>query len=68
MANITKESLEMKKKSKKYDAYFYTIVEKIGEFDEKNKTLYLKKDTKNDNEYLLTLMENYKFFLSKSLF
>ena len=68
--NITKESQEIKKKkkSKEYDAYFYTLVEKVGEFDEKSRVLYLKKDTKSDNEYLLTLMENYKFMFSKSLF
>jgi len=68
--NLHKESEEMKKKgkSKDYDEFFYKMVEKVGEFDKKNKVLYLKKDTKSDNEYLLTLMENYKFMFSKSLF
>lgn len=66
--NITAEEDKMKKKSKNYDEFFYKMVEKVGEFDEKNKILYLKKDTKSDNEYLLTLMENYKFMFSKSLF
>ena len=68
--NITKEGQEIKKKgkSKYYDEFFYKMVEKVGEFDEKSKVLYLKKDTKSDNEYLLTLMENYKFMFSKSLF
>ena len=55
--NITKEGQEIKKKgkSKYYDEFFYKMVEKVGEFDEKSKVLYLKKDTKSDNEYLLTL-------------
>ena len=68
--NITKEGQEIKKKgkSKDYDEFFYKMVEKVGEFDEKSKVLYLKKDTKSDNEYLLTLLENYKFMFSKSLF
>ena len=68
MANITKESLEMKKKSSKYDEYFYKLVEKIGEFDKKDKILYLKKEIKSDDEVLLTLQENYKFKFSRSLF
>ena len=66
--NLTKESLEMKKKSSKYDEYFYTLVEKIGEFDKKDKILYLKKEIKSDDEVLLTLQENYKFKFSRSLF
>lgn len=68
--NLTEESEKMIKKSKnqEYDAYFYKMVEKIGEFNEKDKILYLKKNIKSDNEYLLTLMEGYKFYLSKSLF
>jgi len=68
--NITKEGQEIKKKkkSKEYDEFFYKMVEKVGKFDEKSKILHLKKDTKSDNEYLLTLLENYKFMFSKSLF
>lgn len=73
MSNITKEGEEQKKrnKSKDYDAYFYSMVEKLGKstkFDIDKQTLYLGKDMKSDNQYLLEIMENYKFWISKSMF
>lgn len=71
--NITKESSEQEKrnKSKDYDAFFFSCVDKLGKttkFDIDKQTLYLGKDIKSDNQHLLSIMENYKFWISKSIF
>lgn len=73
MANITKEAEEIKKQAKKdeYDEYFHIMVAKLGSntrFDVKERMLYLGKKVNSKNEHLLTLIENYKFFIAKSLF
>jgi hypothetical protein len=38
------------------------------EFDVKERTLYLGKRIDSKNQHLLTLMENYKFYIAESLF
>ena len=73
MANITKEAEDIKKSSKKeeYDEYFHILVAKLGsntKFNIKEKTLYLGKKIDSKNQNLLTLMENYKFYIAESLF
>ena len=71
MANITNESLEFKKKKKEYDEFFFAMIRELGKttkFDVEKQTLYLGKDVKSDNQYLLSIMENYKFWISKSMF
>ena len=73
MANITKEAEEIKKSKKKgeYDEHFHILVAKLGasnRFDVKEKTLYLGKRVDCKNEELITIMENYKFYIAESLF
>lgn len=73
MSNITKEAEEIKKSLKKseYDEYFHILVAKLGSntmFNVKEKTLYLGKRIDSKNQNLLTLMENYKFYIAESLF
>ena len=69
--NITKETSEFKKKKKEYDEFFFSMIKELGKttkFDVEKQTLYLGKDVKSDNQYLLSIMENYKFWISKSMF
>lgn len=71
MANITNETAEFKKKKKEYDEFFFAMIRELGKttkFDVEKQTLYLGKDIKSDNQYLLSIMENYKFWISKSMF
>ena len=73
MANITKEAEETAASKKKdyYDEYFHILVAKLGSntmFNVKEKTLYLGKRIDSKNQNLLTLMENYKFYIAESLF
>ena len=69
--NITNETAEFKKKKKEYDEFFFAMIRELGKttkFDVEKQTLYLGKDIKSDNQYLLSIMENYKFWISKSMF
>lgn len=69
--NITNETAEFKKKKKEYDEFFFSMIKELGKttkFDVEKQTLYLGKDVKSDNQYLLSIMENYKFWISKSMF
>ena len=69
--NITNETAEFKKKKKVYDEFFFAMIRELGKttkFDVEKQTLYLGKDIKSDNQYLLSIMENYKFWISKSMF
>jgi hypothetical protein len=69
--NITNETAEFKKKKKEYDEFFFSMIRELGKttkFDVEKQTLYLGKDVKSDNQYLLSIMENYKFWISKSMF
>lgn len=69
--NITNETAEFKKKKKEYDEFFFAMIRELGKttkFDVEKQTLYLGKDIKSDNQYLLNIMENYKFWISKSMF
>jgi len=73
MSNITKEAEEIKKTRKlsEYDEYFHILVAKLGantKFNVSEKTLYLGKKVDSKNQHLLTLMENYKFYIAESLF
>jgi len=64
------QEIYKKGKSKDYDAFFWDCIKHLGKttkFDLEKQTLYLGKDIKSDNEYLLSIMENYKFWISKSL-
>ena len=69
--NITNETAEFKKEKKEYDEFFFAMIRELGKttkFDVEKQTLYLGKDIKSDNQYLLSIMENYKFWISKSMF
>jgi hypothetical protein len=75
MANITKESEEIKKtKNKTYDGMFFSLIdsinkkEKLVDFDKKEKTLYIKDKIVSNDKNFLTLCENYTFFINGSLF
>lgn len=74
--NITEES-EYRKKSNEYDEMFYSLLNKINKslekeeqakFDVKSKTLYINGKINANNDSFIALCENYKFFISKSLF
>ena len=55
-------------KKSKYDEEFYRRAEVIGHFDADSSVLYLHANTASDDTDLRYLVENYKFFICKSLF
>lgn len=77
--NLTFESEQMEKikKINIYDAMFYSLLNKLNNglskenkavFSEKEKTLYINGAIRADDLNFITLCENYKFFIAKSLF
>jgi len=80
MSNITKEGEEivkLKNKSSEYDDKFYSLLDNINKslkegekitFNQSEKMLYINGKIKSNDKNFLALCENYKFFLTKSLF
>lgn len=80
MSNITKEGeeiIKLKNKSSEYDDKFYSLLDNINKdlkkeekitFNQSEKMLYINGKIKSNDKNFLALCENYKFFLTKSLF
>lgn len=59
---------QINEKKIKYDEEFYRRATIIGRFDADSCILYLHTNTASDDKDLRYLVENYKFFICKSLF